>query len=436
MRTNLEVDIYKIYNYSESVESQWPGVVQMDVRKQRGQEIDERCHLERCGNLWFVPSQSSGGKYTVRIDPNLPTCSCPDWELREMKCKHIYAVEYRLKRCENVNGTTTTTQTVTVTQAVKKPTYKQQWCEYNRAQTNEKDKFQTLLASLCSQFKTDAPRKRGQQPLSPADALFACCFKVYSTVSGRRFMSDLREAVARGHITRAPHYNSIFNYLEDASLTEVLRSLITQTALPLKAVEQDFACDSSGFMTSRFTRWFDVKYGAPRQKQDWVKCHLMCGVKTNVVTAVEIHDMHAGDAPQLPALVDATAKNFTIREVSADKGYSSGSNHDAIAKAGATPFIAFKDNTTAKGGGLFETMFHFFSLHRELFLSRYHKRSNVETTFSMIKAKFGDSVRSKTDTAMKNEVLAKIVCHNIVCVIHELYEAGLEPQFWGQAVPA
>ena len=41
----------------------------------------------------------------------------------------------------------------------------------------------------------------------------------------------------------------------------MLRSLVTQTALPLKAVEQDFACDSSGFMTSRFMRWFDHKYG-------------------------------------------------------------------------------------------------------------------------------------------------------------------------------
>ena len=48
-------------------------------------------------------------------------------------------------------------------------------------------------------------------------------------------------------------------------------------------------------------------------------------------------------------------------------------------------------------------MFHFFSLNRDEFLRHYHKRSNVESTFSMIKAKFGDSVRSKTDVAMKNE---------------------------------
>jgi transposase len=410
-----------------------------NYRKQRGQAIAECAHLEQRGSVWFVPSQTSGGKYRVDLaDVSGPTCTCPDFELRGMPCKHVYAVQYRMQRTENPDGSTTTTQTVTVTQTTpKKPTYKQVWPAYNRAQTNEKDKFQILLASLCGQFKDDAPQKRnrGQQPHALSDVLFACCFKVYSTVSGRRFMCDLREAVEREHLTKAPHYNSIFDYLENPNLTPVLRSLITQTSLPLKAVELDFACDSSGFMTSRFIKWFDQKYGAERKKAEWVKAHIMCGVKTNVVTAVEIHERYTGDSPILPALVDATAAHFGIREVSADKGYSGESNHVAIAKHGATPFIAFKDNTTAKGGGLFAKMFHFFSLHREEFLTHYHKRSNVESTFSMIKAKFGDSVRSKTDVAMKNEVLAKMVCHNVVCVIHELYEVGLEPQFWGQTVP-
>jgi hypothetical protein len=49
----------------------------------------------------------------------------------------------------------------------------------------------------------------------------------------------------------------------------------------------------------------------------------MCGVKTNIVTAVEIHDQWAGDAKMLPALVDATAQNFQTAEVSADKVYGS-----------------------------------------------------------------------------------------------------------------
>jgi hypothetical protein len=52
----------------------------------------------------------------------------------------------------------------------------------------------------------------------------------------------------------------------------------------------------------------------------------MCGVKTNVVTVVEITDRHAGDSPQFKPLVEATAQNFAMREVLADKAYSSAKN--------------------------------------------------------------------------------------------------------------
>src|SRR5206468_7265528 len=99
------------------------------------------------------------------------------------------------------------------------------------------------------------------------------------------------------------------------------------------------------------------------------------------------------------------------------------------AKHGGVPFIAFKSKTTGAAGGLFGKMFHYFQFRREEFLKHYHKRSNVESTFSMIKAKFGDSVRSKTDVAMKNEVLAKIVCHNLCCVNQEAHELGIDPGF-------
>jgi transposase len=97
---------------------------------------------------------------------------------------------------------------------------------------------------------------------------------------------------------------------------------------------------------------------------------------------------------------------------------------------GGEAFIAFKSNATGGIGGMFEKMFHYFQFRREEFLGHYHKRSNVESTFSAIKRKFGDSVRSRCDTAMVNEVLCKFLCHNIVTVIHEQCELGIEPIFW------
>ena len=62
-------------------------------------------------------------------------------------------------------------------------------------------------------------------------------------------------------------------------------------------------------------------------------------------------------------------------------------------------------------------------------MRHYHKRSNVETTFSMIKAKFGDCLRSKTAVSQTNEVLCKVLCHNLCCVIQSIYELGIEPAF-------
>jgi hypothetical protein len=155
--------------------------------------------------------------------------------------------------------------TVTITQAVRK-TYVQDWRAYNAAQTGEKEQFLELLRDLCSGV-TEPERQRNGRPRLPIqDAIFAACYKVYSTVSARRFMSDLRDAQAKGFISKTPHFNSIFNYLENPTLTPILRELITETSLPLKSIETDFACDSSGFTTSRFHRWFDHKYGAVRQQ--------------------------------------------------------------------------------------------------------------------------------------------------------------------------
>ena len=118
--------------------------------------------------------------------------------------------------------------------------------------------------------------------------IFASAFKVYSTVSSRRFITDLRDAHARHYLTRLPHYNSIIGYLEKPELTNYLKRLIAESSLPLKTIEADFAVDASGFSTATYSRWYSAKYGKEMDQHDWIKVHLMCGVKTNIVTSVEI----------------------------------------------------------------------------------------------------------------------------------------------------
>lgn len=399
-------------------------------REQRGVALATSRKISKTERGWIVPSQRGDGKYTVALD--LSRCTCPDHELRKTKCKHIFAVEYAIQQEAEPQPEAKPERTARAAKP-RKATYRQNWPAYNAAQTGEKATFQVLLHDLCKGIqqpaRTVGKAPGGRAPLSYADMVFSAAFKVYATVSARRFISDLSDAHAKGYISKLPHFNSILNYLELPELTPLLHTLIQHSSLPLKAVESDFAVDASGFSTCRTVTWFNARYGHEQDNHDWLKVHLMCGVKTNIVTSVEITGRYAHDGPQFPALIQATAKNFNVAEVSADKGYSSVANLRAAEAIGARSYIPFKSHTTGAGGGcaLWRKMWHFYNFNRDDFLTHYHKRSNVETTFAMIKGKFGSHLRSKGDTAQINEILCKVLCHNLCVLIHSMHELGIDP---------
>ncbi|MGB8312192.1 MAG: IS5 family transposase [Halobacteriota archaeon] len=398
----------------------------IEARKSRGLEIAQTNHITKNDKGWLVPSQSNSTPYIVQLSDNgdEPTCNCPDHQYRKMKCKHIFAVELTVTRETDENGTVTETKTAKVT-------YTQDWTAYDLAQTQQKELFMQLLRDVSS--NVEQPQYTFGRPKLPlADMIFTSALKVFSTFSLRRFTTDMEIAKERGYINKVPHYSSVAYYMENPDLTPIIRDLITITSLSLATIESDFTIDSSGFGTSRFVKWFDHKYGKEKGYRMWVKAHLVCGVKTNIITAIELTMTNEGDTKFLPELVMQTAKNFNIKEVSGDKAYSSRANMELINDIGAVPYIPFRKNATgrAKNSPMWKKMYHYFEFKHEEFLEHYHKRSNAETTFHMIKSKFGDSVRSKTEVAQINEVLLKVLCHNICVVIQEMFELGIEPKFF------
>ena len=350
----------------------------MNARENRGLAIAAHAEITRQGNVWIVPSQTRLCNYTVDLFQN--TCTCPDFKENAGKCKHLYAVEFQLRR---ESGDV-------LPPPAPKPTYRQEWHGYNLAATNEKARFLELLYEL-TRGVVEPPQDMGRPRLPLCDMIFCAAFKVYSQFSSRRFVSDIREAQTRGFVTRTPHFNSVSNYLEAKTLTPYLKRLIVESALPLKAIEWDFAVDSSGFSTGIAKKWAEAKWANARtmygekvpnevNRKDWMKAHVMCGVKTNIVTSVEITDAHGADSPQFTPLLETTSQGFPIQSVVADKAYSAEKNLKLVLVKGGMPYIDFRCNATAtdkRSGDVWKKMVLFYQYNQERFMQCYHKRSNV-----------------------------------------------------------
>src|ERR1700677_1154364 len=217
--------------------------VEMDAREQRGLVIAALCKLSRNSDgLWLVPSQS-GAEKIYRVNVEKKTCTCPDHQESGFTCKHFYAASFVHKREVLPDGTMIETKTVTLTE---KKVYKQDWRAYNLAQSVEQHRFSELLFDLTRGVKELPVKAVGRKPHSTKDSVFAMVLKVYGTFSSRRMNCDLTDAFDKGYLGSPVPGMKVVQFMENTAMTPILKELIGYSARPLRAVETNFAIDSSG----------------------------------------------------------------------------------------------------------------------------------------------------------------------------------------------
>ena len=95
---------------------------------------------------------------------------------------------------------------------------------------------------------------------------------------------------------------------------------------------------------------------------------------------------------------------------------------------GRKPHILLKTNAVSpKGDLIWAKMYYIFMCSRQLSSGCYHKRFDVGSVFSMVKGRFRDLVRSKSDGGRPNRVLAKGVCHRGWAPVRAADDPGIEP---------
>lgn len=394
-------------------------------RKIKGILIAKKKNVSKSNSDWIVKG-SHGAKHLVTVNSEGDyLCDCDDFRHRHYICKHIHAVNAIESGITLPSVHLLENKLNELRPHIKKCT--QNWSAYNNAQKKEEELLYEILNKICSMIIEYPETKRGRPTVPIKDAIFAMVCKVYSMKSGRRATHNINLAYEKEYISRKVPPTTISDYMRMSDITPILTGLIELVSTPFIDIERVFAMDSSGFSTSTYETWRNFKYGMDSKKRKWLKAHINVGVITNIIAAVTITKSDEPDQNKFKHLFKATLKNFHIEEQMADGAYCTREIFKLIDDSGAKPFIPFTDNSSSKPRGvwIWKEMYDLFQENRLEYLKHYDKRNNVETTFHMLKTKFNGTLKSRSENGQVNEILCKILCHNISVLIHEIYQLNV-----------
>jgi len=228
-----------------------------------------------------------------------------------------------------------------------------------------------------------------------------------------------------------PCFKTLSNYRENNSLQIILDKLIEESSKPLSVIEHDFATDATGIRTNLFSSWYSIRCQKEIKKRDHLTIHITTGVKSNVVTALNVEIKSGNDNKIFREHVDKTAKNFKCNEFSGDGRYWCKDNCWKVIEVGAKPYFMVWKNWSGKSRGCmpWKLMNLEFKEDPEEYGKHYHKRSNVESTNHSKKVLHGNAVYSRLSSARINEETLRWINHNINVLNKAKYKWNIKPKF-------
>ena len=254
-------------------------------------------------------------------------------------------------------------------------------------------------------------------------------FPSLSTRRARGFLLVLKKF---GIITfEIPCFKTLSNYNENNSLQIILEKLIEESSKPLSLIEHDFATDATGIKTKLFSSWYSLRCKKRIRKRDHVTVHITTGVKSNIVTALNVEMKSGKDNEIFREHVDKTVKNFKANEFSGDGRYWCKENCKKVNEVDAKPYFNVWKNWAGKSRGCmpWKLMNLEFKNNPKEYGKHYHKRSNVESTNHGKKVLHGNSVYSRLSSARINEETLRWVNHNINVLNRAKHEWNITPRF-------